>query len=182
MKKANPKMYDIIGIAAGILLLVVCILSVVINNQPSVAGAAEIPDSAVTAEGTAQGRNGPITVSVTADENAIYQIEVIEQEETEGIGSVAVTEMPGRVFQTQSLQAEAVSGATITSDALVEAVRNALTNAGLDPTVFDVEAVLNVEPEPDEELSCDVVIVGAGGAGMTAAIEAHDAGANVIVV
>ena len=182
MKKVNPKMYDIIGIAAGILLLVVCILSVVINNQPSVAGAAEIPDTAVTAEGTAQGRNGPITVSVTADENAIYQIEVLEQEETEGIGSVAVTEMPSRIFQTQSLQAEAVSGATITSDALVEAVRNALTNAGLDPTVFDVEAVLNVEPEPDEELSCDVVIVGAGGAGMTAAIEAHDAGANVIVV
>ena len=37
MKKVNPKVYDVIGIVCGILLLTVCILSVVINNQPSVA-------------------------------------------------------------------------------------------------------------------------------------------------
>ena len=126
MKKVNPKMYDVIGIAAGILLVLMCILAVVINNQPSVAGAAEIPDSAVTAEGTAQGRNGPITVSVTADENTIYQIEVLSHEETEGIGTVAATEMPGRIFDTQSLQCDMVSGATISSEAIVAAVADAL--------------------------------------------------------
>ena len=182
MRKPNTKLHDIIGITCGILLLVFLVVSIVAGGQTATAGAADIPDDAVTAEGTAQGRNGPIKVSVTATQDAIYKIEVLEQEETEGIGSVAIDEMPTRIFQTQSLLAEAVSGATITSDGLVAAVRNALENAGLDPTAFDVEAVLDVEPEPDEELSCDVVVVGAGGAGMTAAIEAHDAGKNVIVV
>ena len=183
MKKANPKMYDIIGIAAGILLLVVCILSVVINNQPSVAGAAEIPDSAVTAEGTAQGRNGPITVSVTADENAIYQIEVLSHEETEGIGTVAAEKMPGRIFDTQSLQCDMVSGATISSEAIVAAVADALTNAGLDPNVFmrEVEAAAEVEKTP-AELECDIVVVGAGGAGLTASVLATQEGANVILL
>ena len=183
MKKVNPKMYDVIGIAAGILLLLVCILAVVINNQPSVAGAAEIPDSAVTAEGTAQGRNGPITVSVTADEDAIYQIEVLSHEETEGIGTVAATEMPGRIFDTQSLQCDMVSGATISSEAIVAAVADALKNAGLDPNVFmrEVEAAAAVEKTP-AELECDIVVVGAGGAGLTASVLATQQGANVILL
>ena len=182
MKKPNTKLHDIIGIGCGILLVLILIVNIVMSGQTATAGAAEIPDDAVTAQGTAQGRNGPITVSVTAMQDAIYQIEVLEQEETEGIGSVAIDEMPTRIFQTQSLLADAVSGATLTSEALLAAVRDAIANAGLDPAAFDVEAVLDVEPEPDEELTCDVVIVGAGGAGMTAAIEAHDAGKNVIVV
>ena len=183
MKKVNPKMYDVIGIAAGILLLLVCILAVVINNQPSVAGAAEIPDSAVTAEGTAMGRNGPVTVSVTADEDAIYQIEVLSHEETEGIGTVAATEMPGRIFDTQSLQCDMVSGATISSEAIVAAVADALTNAGLDPNVFmrEVEAAAAVEKTP-AELECDIVVVGAGGAGLTASVLATQQGANVILL
>ena len=183
MKKANPKMYDIIGIACGILLLLVCVLSVIINNQPSVAGAADIPDTAVTAEGTAQGRNGPITVSVTADENAIYQIEVLSHEETEGIGTVAAEKMPGRIFDTQSLQCDMVSGATISSEAIVAAVADALTNAGLDPNVFmrEVEAAAEVEKTP-AELECDIVVVGAGGAGLTASVLATQEGANVILL
>ena len=183
MKKVNPKTYDIIGIAAGILLVLMCILAVVINNQPAVAGAAEIPDSAVTAEGTAMGRNGPITVSVTADENAIYQIEVLSHEETEGIGTVAATEMPGRIFDTQSLQCDMVSGATISSEAIVAAVADALKNAGLDPNVFmrEVEAAAAVEKTP-EELECDIVVVGAGGAGLTASVLATQQGADVILL
>ena len=183
MKKVNPKTYDIIGIAAGILLVLMCILAVVINNQPAVAGAAEIPDSAVTAEGTAQGRNGPITVSVTADEDAIYQIEVLSHEETEGIGTVAATEMPGRIFDTQSLQCDMVSGATISSEAIVAAVADALKNAGLDPNVFmrEVEAAAPVE-KTAEELECDIVVVGAGGAGLTASVLATQQGADVILL
>ena len=182
MKKANTKLHDIIGIVCGLFLVAVLIVSLVLGNQTATAGAADIPDDAVTAKGTAQGRNGPITVEVTATQDKIYQIKVLEEDETDGIGSVAVEEMPGRIYETQSLQVEAVSGATITSDAIAAAVRDALTNAGFDPSVFDVDAVLNTEPEPDAEYTVDVVIVGAGGAGMTAAIEAKDAGADVLIV
>ena len=182
MKKPNAKLHDAIGILCGLFLVAVLIVSLVLGGRSATAGAADIPDDAVTAQGTAQGRNGPITVEVTATQDTIYQIKVLEESETDGIGSVAIDEMPGRIYETQSLQAEAVSGATITSDALVAAVRDALQNAGFDPGVFDVEAVLNVEPEADAEYTTDVVVIGAGGAGMTAAVEVKDAGLDVIIV
>ena len=183
MRKPNTKLHDFIGITCGILLLVFLVVSIVAGGQNATAGAADIPDDAVTAEGTAQGRNGPIKVSVTATQDAIYKIEVLEQEETEGIGSVPVEELPGRIFETQSLMVDSISGATITSEAVVAAVADALTNAGLDPAAFqrEVEAAAPVE-KTDEELSCDIVVVGAGGAGLTASVLATQQGADVILL
>ena len=147
MRKPNTKLHDIIGICSGVLLVLILVLNIVMSGQPAAAGASEIPDDAVTAEGTAPGRNGPITVSVTATEDTIYKIEVLSHEETEGIGTVAVEKLPGMIFDAQSLAVDAVAGATVTSDALIEAVRDALRNAGFDPEVFNraVEAAAPVE-------------------------------------
>ena len=71
MRKPNTKLHDIIGICSGVLLVLILVLNIVMSGQPAAAGASEIPDDAVTAEGTAPGRNGPITVSVTATEDTI---------------------------------------------------------------------------------------------------------------
>ena len=183
MHKPNTKLHDVIGILCGVFLVAVLIWSIIAANQTTTAGAADIPDDAVTMEGTAPGRNGPITVEVTATEDTIYQIKVLAEEETEGIGSVATDKLPGMIYEAQSLQVDSIAGATVTSDALKAAVVNALENAGFDPNNFmrEVEAAAPVE-KTDEELECDVVVVGAGGAGLTASVLATQEGQNVILL
>ncbi len=100
-----------------------------------------------------------------------------------GIGTVAVEQIPGAIVANNSILVDAVAGATVTSDAIKEGARNALAAAGLDPAAFEneVQAEGPVERTP-ETLDCDVVVVGAGGAGLTAAIQATQDGASVIVL
>ncbi|MBR4545265.1 MAG: flavocytochrome c [Oscillibacter sp.] len=152
------------------------------ESEPADA-AVEIPADAVTATGTAKGINGDVTVEVTATPEKLYQIKVIEQSETEGIGSLAVAQLPGDILAAQSLQVDGVTGATVTSEAIKNAIRNALEGAGVAATAFEAAPVLlDAEPEPDVTYDTDIVVIGAGGAGMTAAVVAADAGKNVVVV
>ena len=143
----------------------------------------EIPADAVTATGTAKGINGDVTVEVTATPDMLYQIKVIEQSETEGIGSLAVESLPGDILAAQSLQVDGVTGATVTSDAIKNAIRNALEGVGVAVTAFEAAPVLlDAQAEPDVTYDTDIVVIGAGGAGMTAAVVAADAGKSVIIV
>ena len=143
----------------------------------------EASANAVTATGVGQGMDGDVLVEVTADQTKLYSVVVLKHNETPGIGTVAVEQIPGAMVEANSILVDAVTGATVTTDAIKEGVRNALAAAGLDPTVFEVapEAQGPVE-RTAETLDCDVVIVGAGGAGLTAAIQATQDGANVIVL
>ena len=151
---------------------------------PAMGEAVEIPEDAVTATGSGQGIDGPVTVEVVANAEQIFSVTVTEQNETVGIGSVAVDELPGAIVDGQSLLVEGISGATVTSNAIKDAVREALASAGLDSAAFEKEAEGSEEETPaeDEVLEADVVVVGAGGAGMTAAIEAADAGRSVVLL
>ncbi len=141
---------------------------------------------AVTGTGTAQGIGGDVTVEVTATEDEIISIEVTKANETPGIGSVVIDEKPAEIVANQNIEFDNVSSATVTSTALKDAVKAALEDAGIDPTAFEggAEAATEAEAAPaeDQVIDADVVVVGAGGAGMTAAIEAHDAGLNVVVL
>ncbi|MBR2766076.1 MAG: flavocytochrome c, partial [Blautia sp.] len=148
-----------------------------------IASAAEIPEDAVTATGVGAGIDGDVVVEVTADADTIYSVTVLEQNETEGIGSVAVEELPGEIVANNSILVDGVAAATVTSDAIKTAVRQALEEAGLDVSVFEVEPEEKEAAEKTPmELDCDVVVVGAGGAGLTAAAMATEKGASVIVV
>ena len=145
-----------------------------------------------TGTGSAPGIEGEdIVVEVKATQDEILSVTVVEQNETPGIGSVACETLPQQIVDTQSIQVDMVAGATVSSTAIEEAVRLALQDAGIDPAPFDhapeAEAAAEEETEqaaPAEDVvkDVDVVIVGAGGAGMSAAIEAADAGLNVLVV
>ena len=178
---SREKLISIIAILCLVVVLIVNL--VVINNLPKagVVVAEEVPDEAVVLTGTADGRNGPVEVEVTATKDAIYGIRVLQQTETDGIGSVAVAQIPARIFETQSLMVDGVSGATVTSDAIKAAIVSALQSGGFDPNVFMVEAAPAAKAE-DLSYDVDVVVIGAGGAGMTAAITASDAGAKVLVL
>ena len=90
--------------------------------------AQEIPENAVTATGTAQGIDGDVVVQVTADENTIYDVVVLEQNETPGIGSVAVEELPSAIVSENSILVDGITSATVTSNAIKEAAREALAD------------------------------------------------------
>ena len=72
----------------------------------------------------------PVVVEVEADENGIYSVTVVEHNETEGIGSIAVAELPGKIVEAQSVEIDGVAGATMTSNAIKTAVAETLREAG----------------------------------------------------
>lgn len=137
-KKNREKRLNLIGILCGLFVLTVIVTTGVLKSLPATAGvkASEIPATAQHLTGTAAGRNGDVTVEVVADENMIYQINVVKHQETDGIGSKAVEQLPVDIFQAQSLKVDSVSGATLTSDAIKTAIINALTDGNLQPGNF----------------------------------------------
>ncbi|HAL59797.1 MAG TPA: flavocytochrome c, partial [Sarcina sp.] len=102
--------------------------------------------------------------------------------ETENIGSFAVDMLDDSILEAQSPNVDALTGATVTSNAILGAVKKALTAAGADLSAFPKPEDKSNVQKTEEELETDIVIVGAGGAGMTAAINAAQAGKNVILL
>lgn len=119
-------------------------------------------------------------VSVTFSADAITDI-TLEQEETPGIGAPVCESMPKEIIELQGLGIDTVAGATLTSNAILAGVADCVKQAG-----GDVDALKAVKKEAakaeDEELTADVVVIGAGGAGMAAAVTANQQGKSVIVV
>lgn len=135
-----------------------------------------------TFTGTAKGFAGDITVEVTIDDNkTITDVKVVEHTETEDIGGKALETLAQDVVALNSSQVDTVTTATVTSLAFIEAVNAAITTAGLNPEDFVPEEVGAVE-KTDETLDVDIVIIGAGGAGMAAGITAAQEGKSVIIV
>ena len=134
-----------------------------------------------TYTGTAAGKNGDVKVEVTFSANAIDSVKVVEHSETAGISDGAIENIPAAIVENQSLAVDTVSGATVTSDAILKAVADAVAQAG-----GDVEALKNVAAPAGEkeakELSADVIVVGGGGAGMAAATRLAQLGKSVILV
>ena len=137
--------------------------------------------TAGTYTGTAEGRNAAITVEVKLSETAIESVTITDHAETADIAAPAITGIPEAIVKYQSLGVDAVSGATITSKAIVEAVADALTNAGADVDGLRKVKVEVVAGQPIEK-TVDVVIVGGGGAGISAAAAATEKGAKVVLI
>lgn len=134
-----------------------------------------------TYEGRAQGFGGEIIAKVTLSESAIDTVELTGDGETPTIGGSALVKIQEDVVKKQTTDVDGVSGATITSTASLEAINAALTEAGVDPASLTGTAVEKTE-QTEEIIETDIVIIGAGGAGMTAAITAKQAGAGVIIL
>ena len=134
-----------------------------------------------TGEAYGHDKENPVKVTLTIKDKTITKVEVDASHETNGIGSKAAETMPGAIVAANSLDVDGVSGATQTSKAIIEAATAALKQAGLEPSDL-VSKKTSTTKAKDIEETVDVVVVGAGGAGMTAAITATDAGKKVIVV
>lgn len=139
--------------------------------------------SAGTYEGAAEGFHGEVKVEVTVTEDRIVSIEV-EEDETDGVGDKAIEQLVGQVIDTQSLNLDVVSGASLSSNGLLAAIAIALEAAGADVDALktkETEVVTDVD-EAIVDSTTDVIVIGGGGAGLAAAVSAHQNGANVILI
>lgn len=164
----------------AMLLAVAMLVSLAACGQKDT-GAGEEGKS-VTATGEGAGYGGPLKVDVTlsADKKTIEAITVGDNGETPEIGGKAMELLTASVLKDQSLNVDAVSGATLASNGFLTAVAAAITAAG--GNVADFQKTVADDKTAEQTLDVDVAVVGAGGAGMTAAIAAAQAGKKVVVL
>ena len=128
------------------------------------------------------GHEGTITVTTMIVDGKIKSVTVNAQDETEGIGTYAVDRVPGRITSAQSVNVDSVGGATVSSATIKQAVTEGLIAAGADPANW-IAAPEKAEIVPTEVTeNVDVVIAGAGTAGLMAAVRLLDAGVKNIIL
>ena len=166
-------------ILISLVLACMMLLSACGGSAPAATTEAAAP-AAASYTGTAQGMGGEVSVTLTIENGVITDCVATGDKETDGIGSVVIAQFPAQVVEGNTINLDAVSGATITSNAFIEAAKAALTAAGLNPDDYMTKVAAAAAGHVTKE--ADVVIVGAGGAGMTAAMTASDAGKSVIIL
>ena len=166
-------------ILISLVLACMMLLSACGGSAPAATTEAAAP-AAASYTGTAQGMGGEVSVTLTIENGVITDCVATGDKETDGIGSVVIAQFPAQVVEGNTINLDAVSGATITSNAFIEAAKAALTAAGLNPDDYMTKVAAAAAGDVTKE--ADVVIVGAGGAGMTAAMTASDAGKSVIIL
>ena len=140
------KLYKVVT-AAVLLVLAVCSLSGIFGEDimyPT-KGSGNLEPLTASAPGIF---GEPVVVEVVADANGIYSVTVTENNETQGIGTNAIAELPDRIVAAQSVEVDGTSGATMTSNAIKAAVLSALTEAGIDPANFTVVDLASEDVAP----------------------------------
>lgn len=134
--------------------------------------------------GEAQGIFVPVKVTVQVSENEIETVLVDATGETPELGGIAAEKMAMAIMNAQTPNVDTVSGATVTSNAIIAAATSALEQAGADIAVLDANRKDTKDAGPKEEKTIDteIVIIGAGGAGMTAAIMLQQAGKDFVIL
>ena len=137
-----------------------------------------------TYSGEAQGIFVPVKVMIQVSENEIETVLIDATGETPELGGVAAEKMAMSIMKAQTPNVDTVSGATVTSSAIIAAATQALEKAGADIAVLDANRkdTGSAGPKDEKTIDTDIVIIGAGGAGMTAAIMLQQAGKNFVIL
>ena len=152
------------------------------SSAPASSAEETISYTAGTYTGTGSGKMGDIVVEVTVSENSIDDITVVSSNESSGIGDVAADTVISEVLANQSLDVDTVSGCTLSRAGFLGAIKDALTQAGADVSALAKVPAETKKTGTEQTIDADVVVVGSGGAGMTAALEAAYAGSKVVVL
>lgn len=154
-------------------------LSLLILFSISVCACADTINGSYTA--SANGNNGEITLSVDFKAGKIHSITILDHNETAGLSDPAFERIPRQIIEQQSIAIDVVSGATNTCNAIIKAVSACILTAGGSLEDYAVKSDVQIALT-EKQYTTDIVIVGAGLSGLTAAVSAAEAGASVIVV
>lgn len=166
---------------AAIMSLMLLLPVVVLQANQDAGSAAASKEAPAVYEGVGYGMQGIIRVEIQVADGKITDISFLENSETPYVAAVANERIPAQIIEHQSLSLDTVTGATLTSRAIMYAVEDAAKNAGLDVDALRANKI-TATPEPDQEWETDVLVMGGGGAGFSAAITAAQEGARVILI
>ncbi|WP_289640684.1 flavocytochrome c [Turicimonas muris] len=142
--------------------------------------------SALAATGTYQGKalghNAEVEVAVTLDNDKITNVQILKNFETPAVSELPKKVIPQMIVDNQSLKVDRISGATFSSMAILNAVKDALKKAGVDPQKYMQGSRIAYKVSVPTKTDSDVVVVGGGGAGLSAAVAAARKGAKVVLI
>ena len=131
---------------------------------------------------SALGHENYIYMETTFRGGAIANCRCLRNDETVGVGTYPCEQLPAKILEAQSVEVDALSGATLTSMAIKKAVRQAITDAGGDPTVDFCETTPTVWTAPELPAEVDVAVIGAGTAGLICATRLLEMGYSVVLL
>ncbi|MBC6719635.1 flavocytochrome c [Treponema sp. Marseille-Q4130] len=147
----------------------------------SCGGGSKFKAGTYTGEGTGMG--GALTVQVKLSGSKIESVTVTKHNETPGISDPAIEKIPAQIVASQKTNLDVIGGCSITSRAIMQATDAALKSAGVDIEKLNAATASSAETKAaDVEKTADVIVVGAGGAGMAAGVQANQDGATVIII
>jgi urocanate reductase len=155
----------------------------VLKLESGIADSAQATSKTGVYIGEGRGCYGPVQVEVTLGGNKIKDIQILQHNESPGVGEVATKIIAEEIIKYQSIAVDAVAGCTKSSNGVIVAVEQALEKAKVN--------IADYHKKPDKstvqargriEKKADVVVIGAGGAGLAAAVSAHQNGAKVLVL
>ena len=135
-----------------------------------------------TYTGSGKGYGGQVQARVTFSETGITDIRVGQQRETAHVGDVALQTLPAKIIAANGLNVDAVSGATMSSFGLKEAVLDAADQAGVTNRKAFIDNGIKAQAGAPIDDTWDVVIIGGGGAGLCAAAQAAQDGSSVLII
>lgn len=147
------------------------------GNQPQTA---VLNDGSYTA--AADGHNGPLALSMTVKNGKIAALAVTRHAETAGLSDPAIARLPEAIVKAQSLAVDTVSGATYTSKAILDAAADCIRQAGGNPADFRVRGRKAQAKPAAKSLETEILVVGGGGSGLSAAVKAAEAGKKVLLI
>lgn len=147
------------------------------GNQPQTA---VLNDGSYTA--AADGHNGPVAVAMTVKNGKIAALAVTKHAETAGLSDPAIARLPAAIVKAQSLAVDTVSGATYTSKAILDAAADCIKQAGGNPADFRVRGKKAQSKSVAKNLDTEILVVGGGGSGLSAAVKAAEAGKKVLLI
>ena len=142
----------------------------------------EAEESGGVFTGKAPGFHGDIVVEITVEEDVITDLKVTEHSETENIGEAALPVLAQQALDNQTINVDTVAGATVTSDGFRAALKDAVESAGLDVSKLSQAVAASDGQKEEVTIDTDIVVVGAGGAGLTASLSALQNGAKVVLL
>lgn len=143
-------------------------------------GSENVSDDTTTVIGVGNGKHGEIKVEVTFANGGITEVKVLEQKENKVLSEPVYTQLKEKVMQTNGVEVDVISGSSETSKGYLEAIADAIAKSGI--VLATGSTVTGVKESSESEQTYDVVIIGAGGAGLSASLEAGLTGKSVVIL